>query len=59
MSSGIITALALIGFLAVVVWLYFMKSGSDFDEQARQPLDDEIRERRVIENNRNRGESNQ
>ncbi|MEM7053037.1 MAG: cbb3-type cytochrome c oxidase subunit 3 [Pseudomonadota bacterium] len=48
LSSGIITILALAGFLAVVFWVYIMKSGKDFDAQARQPLDDEIEERQSL-----------
>ena len=41
MSSGIITILALAGFLAIAWWVYIVKSGKDFDEQAHMPLDDE------------------
>ena len=41
MSSGIITILALAGFLSVAWWVYIVKSGKDFDEQAHMPLDDE------------------
>ena len=48
MSSGIITILALAGFLSVVFWVYIVKSGKDFDQQARQPLDDEIEERQSL-----------
>ena len=48
MSSGIITILALAGFLSVVFWVYIVKSGKDFDEQARQPLDDELEERQSM-----------
>ncbi|GEM_PF-1136670 len=49
MSSGIITLLALLGFLSVVVWVYIIKRGSDFDAQARQPLEDDIEERRHLD----------
>ena len=41
LSSGIITILALAGFLSVAWWVYIVKSGKDFDEQAHMPLDDE------------------
>jgi len=40
MTGGIITALALLGFLAVVVYVFVIKRREDFDEQARQPLED-------------------
>lgn len=40
MTGGIVTLLALLGFLAVVVYVFVIKRREDFDEQARQPLDD-------------------
>ena len=40
MTGGIITLLALLGFLAVVVYVFIIKRREDFDEQARQPLED-------------------
>ena len=40
MIGGIITLLALLGFLAVVVYVFVIKRREDFDEQARQPLED-------------------
>lgn len=40
MISGIVTLLALIGFLAVVVWVFLIKRREDFDEQAHTPLKD-------------------
>ena len=40
MTGGIVTLLALLGFLAVVVYLFVIKRREDFDEQARQPLED-------------------
>jgi len=40
MTGGIITLLALLGFLAVVVWVFIIKRREDFDEQAQQPLQD-------------------
>lgn len=40
MTGGIVTLLALLGFLAVVVYVFVIKRREDFDEQARQPLKD-------------------
>lgn len=40
MTGGIVTLLALLGFLAVVVYVFIIKRREDFDEQARQPLKD-------------------
>lgn len=40
MTGGIVTLLALLGFLAVVVYVFIIKRREDFDEQARQPLED-------------------
>lgn len=40
MIGGIVTLLALLGFLAVVVYVFIVKRREDFDEQARQPLED-------------------
>ncbi len=40
MTGGIVTLLALLGFLAVVIWVFVIKRREDFDEQARQPLED-------------------
>lgn len=40
MTGGIVTLLALLGFLAVVVWVFVIKRREDFEEQARQPLED-------------------
>jgi len=40
MTCGIVTLLALLGFLAVVVYVFVIKRREDFDEQARQPLED-------------------
>ena len=41
MTGGIVTLLALLGFLAVVVYVFVIKRKEDFDEQARQPLENE------------------
>ena len=40
MTGGIVTLLALLGFLAIVVYVFIIKRREDFDEQARQPLED-------------------
>ena len=40
MTGGIVTLLALLGFLAVVVWVFLIKRREDFDEQAHTPLQD-------------------
>lgn len=40
MTGGIITLLALLGFLAVVVWVFIVKRREDFDRQANLPLED-------------------
>ncbi|MCA1777918.1 MAG: cbb3-type cytochrome c oxidase subunit 3 [Xanthomonadaceae bacterium] len=40
MIGGIITLLALLGFLAVVIYVFVIKRREDFDEQAHQPLED-------------------
>lgn len=40
MTGGIVTLLALLGFLAVVVYVFVIKRREDFEEQARQPLED-------------------
>ncbi|MFU8877571.1 MAG: cbb3-type cytochrome oxidase subunit 3 [Wenzhouxiangellaceae bacterium] len=41
MIAGIITLLALLGFLAVVVYVFVLKRGEDFDEQSRLPLEED------------------
>jgi len=40
-TGGIVTLLALLGFLAVVIWVFVIKRREDFDEQAHQPLEDD------------------
>jgi cytochrome c oxidase cbb3-type subunit 4 len=40
MTGGIVTLLALLGFLGVVIYVFVIKRREDFDEQARQPLED-------------------
>lgn len=44
MTGGIITLLALLGFLTVVVWVFVIKRREDFDEQASLPLEDRDRD---------------
>lgn len=43
MTSGIITAFAMLAFVAIVIWVFFLKKKEDFDEQASLPLDEEDR----------------
>lgn len=38
---GISTLVVMIAFVGIVVWVYFVKSKSDFDEAANQPFADE------------------
>ena len=38
MTGGIVTLLALLGFLAIVVYVFVLKRREDFDEQSRMPL---------------------
>lgn len=45
MSSGLITAFAMIAFVAIVVWVFFIKRKEDFDEQANLPLNEDERGR--------------
>ena len=40
MTGGIVTLLSLLGFLAVVIYVYIIKRREDFDEQAGLPLED-------------------
>ena len=39
MTGGIVTLLSLLGFLAVVIWVFIIKRREDFDEQAGLPLE--------------------
>lgn len=41
MDSGILTLLALLAFVAVVVWVFVIKRKEDFDSQAQLPLEDD------------------
>lgn len=42
MTSGIITAFAMIAFLAIAIWVFVIKRKEDFDEQAHLPLEDDM-----------------
>lgn len=44
MSSGILTALAMLAFVGVVVWVFVLKNREDFDRQANLPLDEDRRD---------------
>jgi cbb3-type cytochrome oxidase subunit 3 len=57
MTGGIVTLLALLGFLAVVVYVFIIKRREDFDEQARQPLEDSNEQLNHSEDHRNGGSS--
>jgi cytochrome c oxidase cbb3-type subunit 4 len=48
-SGGIVTLLSLLGFLAIVVWVFIVKRREDFDEQAQLPLEDSEEERDAAE----------
>jgi cytochrome c oxidase cbb3-type subunit IV len=39
--SGLMTLLALLGFLAVVAWAYSSRRKADFESAANLPLDDD------------------
>ncbi len=41
MTSGIITAFAMLAFIAITIWVFVLKRKEDFDEQAHLPLDDD------------------
>ena len=45
MTSGIITAIAMLCFVAIVVWVFIIKKKEDFDEQANLPLDEGDKEK--------------
>ncbi len=40
MIGGVVTILAMLGFIAVVLYVFVLKRKQDFDAQARIPLDD-------------------
>jgi len=48
-SGGIVTLLSLLGFLAIVIWVFIVKRREDFDEQAHLPLEDSDDERDAAE----------
>lgn len=41
MIGGIVTLLALLGFLAIVVYVFVLKDRKDFDEQSKMPLEEQ------------------
>jgi len=41
MTSGIITAFAMLAFIGITIWVFLLKRKEDFDEQAHLPLDDD------------------
>lgn len=41
MTSGVITAFAMLAFIGITIWVFLLKRKEDFDEQARLPLDDD------------------
>lgn len=41
MTSGIITAFAMLAFIGITIWVFSLKRKEDFDEQANLPLDDD------------------
>lgn len=45
MSSGLITAFAMLAFVAIVIWVFVVKRKEDFDEQARMPLEEDKRDK--------------
>ncbi len=44
MSSGLWTAFAMLAFVGITIWVFFIKDKEDFDEQAHLPLDEEDKE---------------
>lgn len=42
MISGLITAFAMLAFIAITIWVFFLKRKEDFDEQAHLPLEDDL-----------------
>lgn len=57
MSGGIVTLLSLLGFLAIVVWVFIVKRREDFDEQAHLPLEDADEKRDAAEHEHREKES--
>ena len=41
MTSGIVTAFAMLAFIGITIWVFLLKRKEDFDEQAHLPLDDD------------------
>lgn len=45
MIAGIVTAFAMLAFVAITVWVFVIKKKEDFDDQANLPLDEADKER--------------
>ena len=41
MTAGLVTLFAMLAFVAITVWVFFIKKKEDFDEQANLPLDED------------------
>ncbi|MGY6587371.1 MAG: cbb3-type cytochrome oxidase subunit 3 [Wenzhouxiangella sp.] len=41
MTAGLVTLFAMLAFVAITVWVFFIKKKEDFDEQAHLPLDED------------------
>ncbi len=41
MSSGLWTAFAMLAFVGITIWVFFIKKKDDFEEQAHLPLDED------------------
>jgi len=57
-SSGFITAFAMIAFVAIVIWVFVFKRKEDFDEQAHLPLDEDDQDDRRQQKNEEKDEEN-
>jgi len=44
MSAGVWTLFSMGAFVAIVIWVFLVKSRKDFDKQANMPLEDDKRE---------------
>jgi cbb3-type cytochrome oxidase subunit 3 len=49
MSAGLWTLFSMGAFIAIVIWVFLIKSRKDFDAQAKMPLNDDARELREQE----------
>jgi len=46
MTAGLWTLFSMVAFIAIVIWVFLIKSRKDFDAQANMPLNDDARELR-------------